>query len=215
MLEGMGHPVTRDSLERIGINYDFGKKTFYIYLFYHVKDNPGNVVEIMRDNNIEERSHRWSRMHIRRRTGRTKTTNDMAQYGALTAIFSNLESETYVNEILSDVKDFIRLCQEYIKITDTLLRANGNVLFIGKMLDDWEYEGKLKKKYSGVAKVPASTKQAAEIFLFNIPSWKDTEFVKENCYYDILRIESELKGMVKMNDDRKTIEWEIRQVVLN
>ncbi len=23
MLEGMGHPVTRDSLERIGINYDF------------------------------------------------------------------------------------------------------------------------------------------------------------------------------------------------
>jgi len=30
MLEGMGHPVIRDSLERIGINYDFGKKTFYI-----------------------------------------------------------------------------------------------------------------------------------------------------------------------------------------
>jgi len=26
MLEGMGHPVMRDSLERIGINYDFGKK---------------------------------------------------------------------------------------------------------------------------------------------------------------------------------------------
>jgi len=34
MLEGMGHPVIRDSLERIGINYDFEKKTFYIYLFY-------------------------------------------------------------------------------------------------------------------------------------------------------------------------------------
>ncbi|MCG7849146.1 MAG: hypothetical protein MIO93_08220 [ANME-2 cluster archaeon] len=35
MLEGMGHPVTRDSLERIGINYNFEKKkTFNIYLFY-------------------------------------------------------------------------------------------------------------------------------------------------------------------------------------
>jgi hypothetical protein len=34
MLEDMGHPVTRDSLERIGINYDFEKKTFCIYLFY-------------------------------------------------------------------------------------------------------------------------------------------------------------------------------------
>jgi hypothetical protein len=56
-----------------------------------VKDNSGNVVEIMRDNNIEERSHRWSRMHI---------------------LFSNLESETYVNEILPDMKDFIRELQD-------------------------------------------------------------------------------------------------------
>ena len=81
-------------------------------LFVEVKDNSGNVVEIMRDNNIEERSHRWSRMHIRRRTGRTRTTNEMAQYGALTAIFSNLENETYVNEILSDVRDYIRELQD-------------------------------------------------------------------------------------------------------
>jgi len=81
-------------------------------LFVDVKDNSGNVVEIMRDNNIEERSHRWSRMHIRRRTGRTRTTNEMAQYGALTAIFSDLENETYVKEILSDVKYFIREIQD-------------------------------------------------------------------------------------------------------
>ena len=81
-------------------------------LFVEVRDSFGNVVEIMRDNNIEERSHRWSRMHIRRRTGRSRTTNEMAQYGALMAIFSNLENETYVKEILSDVKDFIREIQD-------------------------------------------------------------------------------------------------------
>ena len=34
LLEGMGKPVTRDQLERIGIHYDFEKKTFYIYLFH-------------------------------------------------------------------------------------------------------------------------------------------------------------------------------------
>ena len=34
MLEGMGQPVTRDQLERIGIYYDFGKKTFCISLFH-------------------------------------------------------------------------------------------------------------------------------------------------------------------------------------
>jgi hypothetical protein len=34
LLESMGEPVTRDSLERMGIFYDFGKKTFFISLFY-------------------------------------------------------------------------------------------------------------------------------------------------------------------------------------
>lgn len=81
-------------------------------LFVEVKDHSGNVVEIVRDNNLEERGHRWSRMHIRRRTGRTRTTNEMAHYGALTAIFSNMENETYVKEVLSDVKDFIREMQD-------------------------------------------------------------------------------------------------------
>ncbi len=81
-------------------------------LFVEVKDHSGKVVEIVRDNNLEERGHRWSRMHIRRRTGRTRTTNEMAHYGALTAIFSNMENETYVKEVLSDVKDFIREMQD-------------------------------------------------------------------------------------------------------
>ena len=81
-------------------------------LFVEVIDHSGNVVEIVRDNNLEERGHRWSRMHIRRRTGRTRTTNEMAHYGALTAIFSNMENEIYVKEVLSDVKDFIRDMQD-------------------------------------------------------------------------------------------------------
>jgi hypothetical protein len=34
MLEKMGHPVKKEELERIGINYDFGKKTYSISLFY-------------------------------------------------------------------------------------------------------------------------------------------------------------------------------------
>ena len=34
MLEKMGQPVRKETLERIGINYDFGKKTYSISLFY-------------------------------------------------------------------------------------------------------------------------------------------------------------------------------------
>jgi len=37
LLDGMGQPVRRDQLERIGIYYDFGKKTFSIYLFHRKK----------------------------------------------------------------------------------------------------------------------------------------------------------------------------------
>ena len=66
-------------------------------------------------------------MHIRRRTGRTRTTKEMAQYGALTAIFSNMENETYVKEVLSDVKDFIRemhdITPEAIRRSRDLIRA--------------------------------------------------------------------------------------------
>ena len=117
-------------------------------------------------------------------------------------------------EDTEDIKTEVPVFKEYITITGALLKSNENILFIGKMLDEWEYEGKLKKKYSGVAKVRASTKQAAEIFLSNIASWKDNEFINGNYYDNLRRVESELKGMVKANEDRKTIEWEIRQVVL-
>jgi hypothetical protein len=34
MLEKMGQPVKKEELERIGINYDFEKKTYSISLFY-------------------------------------------------------------------------------------------------------------------------------------------------------------------------------------
>jgi hypothetical protein len=42
-------------------------------LVVDVKDKFGNTVKIVRHNGIEERGHRWSRMHTRRRTGRSRT----------------------------------------------------------------------------------------------------------------------------------------------
>jgi len=58
MLEGMGHPVTRDSLERIGINYDFGKKTFCIYLFYpkNSKKSTTDAPSVKKDSTSKEQT---------------------------------------------------------------------------------------------------------------------------------------------------------------
>ena len=47
-------------------------------------------------------------MHIRRRTGRSRTTKEMEKYGALLAVFSNIENENYINKVINDVLDFVR-----------------------------------------------------------------------------------------------------------
>ncbi len=81
-------------------------------LFVEVKDVNGEEIRIIRNNGIEELNHRWSRMHIRRRTGRSRTTMEMEKYGALLAVFSNIENEEYIKTVLDDVKDFIWEMQE-------------------------------------------------------------------------------------------------------
>ncbi len=81
-------------------------------LFVKVKDIHGEEIRIVRNNGVEELNHRWNRMHIRRRTGRSRTTMEMEKYGALLAVFSNIEIEEYIKMVLDDVKDFVREMQE-------------------------------------------------------------------------------------------------------
>lgn len=95
-----------------------------------IKDHKGNEVKIVRHNGIVENSHRWSRMHTRRRTGRSRTTNDMGKYGALTAILSNLENEIYVKEVLGDVNDFVyelaSIAEDELEVARNLIKPYHN-----------------------------------------------------------------------------------------
>ncbi len=77
-------------------------------LFVKVMNKKGEEIKIVRNNGIEELNHRWSRMHIRRRTGRSRTTMEMEKYGALLAVFSNIANENYITKVLDDVVDFVR-----------------------------------------------------------------------------------------------------------
>jgi hypothetical protein len=85
-------------------------------LFVKVKNKNGNEIKIIRHNGLEELNHRWSRMHIRRRTGRSRTTMEMEKYGALFAVFSNIEYEDYIKTILFDVIDFVKEMQNISEI---------------------------------------------------------------------------------------------------
>ncbi len=103
-------------------------------LIVEVEDKFGNPVKIVRHNGIEERAHRWSRMHTRRRTGRSRTTNEMAKYGALLAVLSNLENEVYVKEVLAGVKDFVyemqNITSEEIKEAKKLIKPHQQKLLV-------------------------------------------------------------------------------------
>lgn len=59
MLEDMGQPVLRDSLERIGITYNIEKKTFSIYLYYQgrSKKSQKNAPSAKRDSSLNEKTN--------------------------------------------------------------------------------------------------------------------------------------------------------------
>ncbi len=99
-----------------------------------IKDNKGKDVRVVRHNGIVETNHRWSRMHARRRTGRSRTTNDMAKYGALTAVLSNLENEIYVKKVLGNVPDFVYemliISDEEIKEAKKLIKPYPNEFLV-------------------------------------------------------------------------------------
>jgi hypothetical protein len=110
------------------IGGDLGKVSEKIYencqshmdeLFVEVVNNEGEILDVVRHNALEELNHRWSRMHIRRRTGRSKTTKEMTTYGALLAVLSNLENEDYIKTVFGDVNDFV---MELQNVTDEELQ---------------------------------------------------------------------------------------------
>lgn len=87
----------------------------------------GKTIAIVRHNGIEEIGHRWSRMHIRRRTGRSQTTREMGKYGALTAVLSNMENKQYIEKVLSRtdfLKEFTSITKEEIDKSRKLIRPN-------------------------------------------------------------------------------------------
>ena len=54
MLDGMGTPVTRNELERIGIYYNFEKKTFSIYLHYEKNSKTKNNAKSAEKNSMSK-----------------------------------------------------------------------------------------------------------------------------------------------------------------
>ena len=92
-----------------------------------VTGRDGKTINVVRHNGIEEIGHRWSRMHIRRRTGRSQTAREMGMYGALTAVLSNIENKHYIENILSRInflKEFTSITGDELDDAVKLIRPN-------------------------------------------------------------------------------------------
>ena len=84
-----------DELKRISLIFENRVNAHYDELFSQIRGTDGACIDVVRHNGIEEIGHRWSRMKTRRRTGRYSTTREMAMYGALLAVLSNMLNEHY------------------------------------------------------------------------------------------------------------------------
>ena len=122
-------------LERISKTFHDRVEDHEAELLSPVMGKDGNTIDIVRHNGIEEIGHRWSRMHIRRRTGRSETSREMAMYGALTAILSNLENEYYLKHVVSQIdflKEFSSVTKDELNEARKLIRPNTSEPIIHK-----------------------------------------------------------------------------------
>jgi hypothetical protein len=95
-----------DDLKRVSLIFENRVRAHYDELFAQVRGIDGANIDVVRHNGGEETGHRWSRMRTRRRTGRSSTSREMAMYGALLAMLSNMWNKHY-STVLSDM-DFVR-----------------------------------------------------------------------------------------------------------
>ena len=118
---------TRGELERIYRIFSNRIEKHRAELLSPVIGKKGNTIHVVRHNGIEEIGHRWSRMHIRRRTGRSQTAKEMGMFGALTAVLSNVENKHYTEKILSGIdfmKEFSSITKEEMDQARNLIRPN-------------------------------------------------------------------------------------------
>ena len=115
------------NLERISRVFENRMENHRDELLSPVIGKEGNTINVVRHNGIEEIGHRWSRMHIRRRTGRSQTAGEMGMYRSLTAILSNMEDNYYNERVLSGIdflKEFVSVTEEEMDMAGKLPRPN-------------------------------------------------------------------------------------------
>lgn len=103
----------------------------------------------------------------------------------------------------------------YLRIVEAMLAHQGNVLYIGPVLDGQPPPAGLRRSSSRVATLTVPTGVAARMFHMNILTWKRNAYV-QTAYpaQAIAQLEQELEALAETGSDASDIEWGLRQLVL-
>ena len=104
---------------------------------------------------------------------------------------------------------------DYLGILSTMLESRDQQLYVGSILDGLRFDQALTRLSNNVRRLPVPGRRAAEMFVMNIASWREDEFVASNYDAGVIdRMADALGRMADGTDPSDEIEWGLRQIVL-
>jgi hypothetical protein len=102
----------------------------------------------------------------------------------------------------------------YLGIAEALLEHQGNLLYVGPVLDRLGNPDALRRRLSRVQPVEIPTYSAARMFHLNLQTWKSHSFIKDSYpAASIGRLERDLEALAGDPGGHGQIEWGLRQLV--
>ena len=103
----------------------------------------------------------------------------------------------------------------YLDIQQAMLTQQGNELYIGPRLDALTTSHKLHRRSSNVRTLQVPADRAAAMFHMNLGVWRDNDFVRQTYAPTTLdALEQDLQTMTQVHRNASTVEWRLRQIVI-
>ena len=100
----------------------------------------------------------------------------------------------------------------YLSIVEAMLASHSNQLYAGQVVASLDFQGDLKPTTSEIRSLSVRNCDAARMFVLNLRTWKEKEFVRANYSIDsILQLERALAEIGDNESPAQDIDWEIHQ----
>jgi trans-aconitate 2-methyltransferase len=100
----------------------------------------------------------------------------------------------------------------YLNIVETMLAEQSNQLYAGHLVASLKLLGELKPMMNELSSVPVRNSDAARMFVLNLRTWKESEFVQTNYSRDsILELENALAEIGNNESSAREVKWQMRQ----